>query len=314
MKYKLNAKNFGKHYISNLKSVGKSFEGVEVLVRASSGWSPSKLKTRVGIVGTRKPSSYGLRFVDELIGLLASLESKPLIVSGGAMGVDTWSHQRALYHGLETEAWVVGPIEKPNPRSNEILFRAIESESAVLCPSVLEPADNRPLRRSDWVIRIAFLAARSDVIVVPEANIKSGTWHTVTWANKIGIPVFALPGPVDAVSSLGTNRMISMGYAHPAPSANYLLKEFLVHGVRNFYNVKIEKQSTDSGTIGFEAAEKWLSTNGVIDLENLPELSKILQVDLGELCQWISSELRQGHFSRLGNTLERITKAHEPKN
>lgn len=203
----------------------------------SDGREPRPRRLRLGIIGTRKPSSYGLYFVAEL---LRAAKNLPLtIVSGGALGIDGEAHARALLHGLPTEAWVVGPIAKPNPAYHERLFYKMlqTPESGLVVPEFLEPQLNgrNPLR-ADWLTRNQWLSMSLDALLVVEAGIHSGTWNKVKFSQSLGIPIWALPGEIFQSESSGTNLMITMGYAHPVESVGFLLKAFVALACANSYN------------------------------------------------------------------------------
>ncbi len=292
----------GSRFMERLSSIGKPFSEMEsVWIRAHACWQIDLASPSIAIVGTRRPTSYGLRFVSQFLAEVSNAPRRPVVISGGALGIDSWAHECALRENLTTESWVVGPIRAPNPCSNHSLFAAIIARGgALLCPDNLEPKVGLRPYKSDWVFRNAYLAARADVILVPEANEKSGTWSTVRWANKMGIPVFALPGPVDRGSSCGTNSMISSGYAHPAQSATKLIQDLVVEGVLDPYNIS----SRDKGFAESEL-ERRLCMPGGIQVADLPGLSQQLGLKLESLCEYLLNETRDGKLRRVGNGFER---------
>ena len=217
------------------------FEGglsSDLLVRGSPDWGPGNLpekRLRVGVIGTRKPSRYGLRFVAELI---TALKDLPLtFISGGALGIDGELHYRALLNGCPTEAWVVGPCAQPSPRSHSELFLEMgrRDHCAVVVPRELEPVNRQP-HPSDWLKRNQWLSMGLDVLIVVEAGIYSGTWATVKFSQNLGIPIFALPGTIFSPESKGTNLMISTGYAHPVEGVGFLYQELVALISSTLYN------------------------------------------------------------------------------
>lgn len=300
----------GEIYWQRLQLLGQPFARSEsLLVRALDDWQCTNQRPKIAIVGTRRPTSYGLRFISTLVEALARNASPPpVIISGGALGTDAWAHECALKAGLETESWVVGPIRNPNPRANQALFASIIARGgALLCPESLEPQGGVGPFKSDWVLRNAYLVARADVVIVPEANQRSGTWSSVRWANKMGIPVFALPGPVDRGSSEGTNVMISSGYAHPVQSATKLMEDLVVEGVLDPYNKGRDEElaAQTSYGLGSQELEQQLCAPGGIQVVDLPGLSEQLGLKLEQLCEYLLSEIREGKLHRKGNGFER---------
>lgn len=161
-----------------------------------------------GIVGTRHITSYGKMATEKFCHGL--VDAGYVIVSGLASGVDTCAHQNALnFHG-QTIAVLAGGVDEIYPATNTALAgKIVESGGLVL-------SEVRPLRRAEsymFPIRNRIIAGLSSGILVVEAGEKSGALHTKNYALDYGKDVFAVPGSVFSIASLGTNRMISNGQA-----------------------------------------------------------------------------------------------------
>lgn len=195
---------------------------------------------RIGIVGTRRPSAYGLSAVQKIIAAIAETNASVVVVSGGALGIDGEAHDMALKFGLPTQAIVVGPIRSPSPRTHASLFSRIASGprgSGIFVPDSLEVgAEAATGAKWRWIKRNLYIAAACHAVVVVEAQIPSGTFSTVKAALNMGICTYAFPGPVGAPSSEGTNLMIAMGYAHPVVEVKKLIRDFLVAPATAPYN------------------------------------------------------------------------------
>lgn len=194
---------------------------------------------RLGIVGTRKSTQYGRRVVSEL---LRMLRGHPIcIVSGGAIGIDACAQNEALNNQLDTRAWLVGPIARPGPQHNSELFRKIESAmgSALIVPTILEEPEGlrKKLGNRAWLLRNAWIAADSDVVLVVEAFEKSGTWQTVKDAADMGKPVFLLPGSIFNESSRGVSLMISRGHGEILTDLKRFAESLVVCATRKLYNI-----------------------------------------------------------------------------
>jgi DNA processing protein len=59
--------------------------------------------------------------------------------------------------------------------------------------------------------RNRIIAGLSDVLLVVEAGLKGGALITARIALDYGVPVYAVPGDVDRVASVGTNLLIRDG-------------------------------------------------------------------------------------------------------
>jgi DNA processing protein len=160
---------------------------------------------RIGIVGSRRPTSYGVSRAEALAGELADRGIE--IVSGGARGVDTLAHQAALANGGRTVAVLGSGLEQQYPRENRGLFRRIADRGAVLSEFPLEvgPKPGHFPRRNRV---ISGLAA---AVLVIEANARSGSLITARFAAEQGREVMAVPGPVNSPRSVGCNRLIQAG-------------------------------------------------------------------------------------------------------
>ena len=55
------------------------------------------------------------------------------------------------------------------------------------------------------------IAGLSDVLLVVEAGVKGGALITARIALDYGVPVYAVPGDVDRIASVGTNLLIRDG-------------------------------------------------------------------------------------------------------
>lgn len=198
-----------------------------------------KSRFRLAIIGSRKSTEYGREVVSQL---LARLRGAPIcIVSGGAIGIDECAHRQALKNGLPTRAWLVGPVDRPGPQANAQLFKDIESAegSALLVPKVLEDENGLRLKlgAKAWLLRNAWIAADADLVLVVEAQEKSGTWQTTKDAHEMSKPVYLVPGSIFSKSSRGISLMISRGQGEVLTDLDLFAESLLVCARRNSYNI-----------------------------------------------------------------------------
>ena len=172
----------------------------------------------LGMVGTRRPSGYGLdiagRWGKDLAGKGA------VIVSGLADGLDSASHRAALSAGGDTVAVLGVSIERTYPAFNASLRGEIQHHGCVLS----EYAPGTSPGKNGFLQRNRLIAALSGALLVIEARERSGTMSTVGHARRYGRPVFAVPGSVFAPDSTGTNRLIQDGRAKMALGPEDLYK------------------------------------------------------------------------------------------
>lgn len=172
----------------------------------------------VGMVGSRKPSEYGLRAAADIGEGLA--RSGAIIVSGLADGLDSAGHRAAVREDCPTIGVLGVAIDHTYPVANTDLRRRIESRGCVISEY---PPDATP-GAFGFLQRNRLIAALSGALVVVEAREKSGTMSTVAHAERYGKPVFAVPGSIYSPDSQGTNRLLREGRARAVCRAEDLFE------------------------------------------------------------------------------------------
>ncbi len=177
----------------------------------------------IAIVGSRHPTKYGLEMAKRFGAELANAGA--LIVSGMAEGVDAAAARGALDNAnreCATVAVLGCGVDVVYPHSNEKLYDEIVARGAVV--SEFLPG-TRP-DRFHFPIRNRVMSALAHGTLVIEAAERSGTSITVSCAHDQGREVFAIPGRIGDVMSVGPNAMIAHGEAKPVFSAEDILSEF----------------------------------------------------------------------------------------
>ncbi len=161
---------------------------------------------RIGMVGTRDPDHEGVRIARRLASDL--VRAGCCVVSGGARGIDTASHQGAIDAGGSTIVVLPSALDKPSPRSNEALFDTVLERGGAL---VSEYPLLTPVRKHFFARRNSLIAALSQQLIVVRARATGGSHLTVDAARRLGRPVFAVPGSPDDPSSAGCLALIREG-------------------------------------------------------------------------------------------------------
>jgi DNA processing protein len=169
-------------------------------------WVPDA-RPMVAVVGTRKPTAYGLAVAERFGRDLA--QAGAVVVSGMARGIDCAAHRGALEAGGTTIAVLGGGADICYPREAGPLYRAIRATGAVLSE---QPPGAEP-RAEFFPERNRIISGLADGIVVVEAGDKSGTLITVSQALSQGRDVFAVPGAITNPMAAGPHRMIREGAA-----------------------------------------------------------------------------------------------------
>lgn len=175
----------------------------------------------VAIVGTRRMTGYGERVAHELAAACGA--SGIVVISGFAQGIDTTAHRGALDGGGRTVA-VLG-------ESIPTFLAATRGRRRPLIPRVracgaLVSEFASPFTPRVWTFaqRDATIAALAACVVVVEAPTSSGALITAGHARKLGRPLFAVPGPLGSVASVGTNALIANGHARALLGPDQLLR------------------------------------------------------------------------------------------
>ena len=162
-------------------------------------------KPILAVIGTRNITEYGKKY-----GKIFSIElaKKFVIISGMAIGVDTIAHKSAIEIGGETIAVLGSGFDNIFPKENIQLFnKIIENNGLVISeysPKVVAKSANFPKRNR-------IVSGLSDGVLIVEAGYRSGTTITAKLAKQQGKNVFAIPGSLDNIYSVGANKLIQEG-------------------------------------------------------------------------------------------------------
>ena len=176
------------------------------------------LENSISIVGTRNPTSYGLRIAGDFgVGVA---DHEWAVVSGGAIGIDAAAHKGCLVGEGITVAILGGGFNKNYPATHERLFAEI-CESGILISEVMPDVPAIPHR---FLTRNRLIAGLSKATVVVEAAFRSGSLRTARDAAEIFRPVMAVPGPINAPTSEGCHRLIVERVAELVTSVSEIME------------------------------------------------------------------------------------------
>jgi DNA processing protein len=179
----------------------------------------------VAVVGTRRPSPYGVEVAEELSRGLSA--AGVTVVSGLAIGIDAAAHRGALRASEpRTIAVLGGGADVVYPRINRRLYEQVRQVGVILSES---PPGRRPYR---WTFpaRNRIMAAITAMTLVVEASDPSGSLITASFAAELGRGVAAVPGRVTAANAAGSNRLLRDGAAVVRDAADALDELFGVGG------------------------------------------------------------------------------------
>ena len=157
------------------------------------------------IVGTRRATSYGERVTRDLAAALA--RAGVSVLSGLARGIDSAAHRAALAAGGRTAAVLGTGVDLVYPPSHQALQAEIAARGVILSEEL--PGDGA--NAGSFPKRNRIIAALAQVTIVVEAPLRSGALNTADHALKLGRTVAAVPGPIDAPASAGSNLLLRDG-------------------------------------------------------------------------------------------------------
>lgn len=192
------------------------------LVLYAAGANPEIHRSfSITMVGTRNPSPYAgmaARYISRDLALAGAV-----VTSGLAVGIDAHCHTGALESGGNTVAFLACGLDYDYPKENRKLRAAIERNGMVY--SEHSPGE----RPESWhfPVRNRLLSGFSDAVMLVEGRQKSGSMHTIRHGIDQGKDIFALPGDIFNINSLGAFNLIKDG-ATPVMSAMSILEEYSV--------------------------------------------------------------------------------------
>lgn len=160
----------------------------------------------IAIVGSRKATAYGVQTAGRFAKGLA--EEGVTIVSGGARGIDSASHEGALEGKAPTIVVAAFGLDRVYPPENRNLFHKIVEEGGAIISEY--PLGTPPLGRQ-FPARNRIIAGMCRGVIVVEAAERSGSLITSDFALEEGRDVFSVPGSIYIPSCKGTNQLIRNG-------------------------------------------------------------------------------------------------------
>jgi len=159
----------------------------------------------IAVVGTRRPTPYGLTAASRLSRDLAV--AGLTIVSGMARGIDTAAHRAALEAGGDTIAVFGCGIDQVYPAENRKLAEEIASRGVVISEFPM----GAPPYPQNFPVRNRIISGMSAGVLVVEGSEYSGSAITAKLAAEQNREVFAVPGNITQKTSWGPNLLIKQG-------------------------------------------------------------------------------------------------------
>ena len=159
-------------------------------------------KPKIAIVGTRRPSQYSKNFIYSLANKLS--KNGFVVVSGGAIGTDILAHQSSF---PDTISVMANSLDIIYPKTNSEMIRAMSKDALLIS----ESRENVPAHPKKFIHRNRLIVGLADILIVIEADKKSGSSQTMRIAMEMGKKIYVLPHRIG--ESLETNSYLENGQA-----------------------------------------------------------------------------------------------------
>lgn len=178
----------------------------------------------LAVVGTRRPTPYGLAVTERLIRPTASAGVS--IISGLAIGIDAAAHRAALANHGTTVAVLGTGIDLTYPWEHHDLEKQIlESGGAIVSEFPL----GSPPERTHFPQRNRIISGLARATLLVEAGDRSGALITAKFALDQNREVLTVPGSILSPQSVGVNSWLRLG-AKPVLSADDILEIYQLAG------------------------------------------------------------------------------------
>ena len=239
----------------------------------------------LGIVGTRSCDSDGKNNIFALIERLKADNINVIIVSGLALGADTYAHQAALQYGLPTAAVLGHGLNMVYPSENRKLASDIvHSGGGTL---ITEYYYGQQVNKNNFPRRNRIIAGLCDALIVAQSKIKGGALITAENSRKYRREVFAFPGRTTDKLYAGCNYLIANDMATLISNADDFEKMI-------GWSKKLSPVQTELNLMSLSPEEvaiiDILRSNGITDIDTLAALSKIPMEQL--LSQLLTMEFK----------------------
>jgi len=145
-----------------------------------------KLRVRVAVVGTRRPSPEGHARARRVASLL--VRNDVVVASGLARGVDTAAHSTAIAAGGRTIAVLGTPLDRVYPAENRGLLEQITRDHL----AISQFTSGTDTQRFHFILRNRLMALITHGTVIVEAGERSGTQSQAWEALRLGRQLFVM--------------------------------------------------------------------------------------------------------------------------
>ncbi|PAF44409.1 hypothetical protein BKH40_05780 [Helicobacter sp. 11S02629-2] len=186
-------------------------------------------KPLIAIIGSRSPSVYAQEQTALLASRLAS--SGFSIISGGALGIDYIAHENAFPNTISV---LPCSLDLNYPAQNKKLLEEIKKSALALS----EYEEKTRITLASFLERNRIIIALSDLVLIPYADLQSGSSSSAALALSLNKPILTLPHKMS--ESLCTQKLLAANKA----TAIYDIEEF-IKTLGLFFDIKTLQECDD---------------------------------------------------------------------
>jgi len=217
---------------------------------------------KLAIVGSRNAAINSINLVEGISNEVSN--SGVVVVSGLARGIDLAAHKGAIANG--TIAVIAGGIDNIYPKENQKYFEQISQNGLLISEQKFGANPIAP----NFIARNRIISALSNLVLIAEGSLNSGSMTTARFAYEQGKRIFAIPGSMLDDRFLGTNRLIKNKQAEILSSVDDILDEFGIEST--------DKEESEEEEINDEILQ-YLSYEPIL----AKELLKKINISVNEL-------------------------------
>lgn len=240
---------------------------------------------KVAIIGTRRPTPYGITCAELAGSTLADLEIAN--ITSAALGCSIAAARATIQSNGTIIALAANGPDINYPESSKDAFNFARYNSLIISTYTwgTTPLPAYFIHRNDIMAHLA------DAIIICEAGIPSGVMTIAEKALSLDKPVFAFPGPIFAHSASGPNQLIANGAQIITSEAD--LRDKLT----NLFNLTIqEKQLKHPYPIGEPDS---IMATLLVQPMNPTNLAKTLDEPIQDILKHLAKLEVEGKITRL---------------
>lgn len=159
---------------------------------------------KIGIMGTNRPSIYGMKSCQTLVNQL--INQNIVMVGGLDLGIDAIAHQVSSKNGKSIAVLASG-FSRIYPSENYQLYQLMAKGQLVIS----EFPPHVPIGRQHLYLRNRMITALSDILMIIEATKDGRITQVARQALYDGKIIYALPGEYNSIYSEGSLDLIKEG-------------------------------------------------------------------------------------------------------